>query len=247
MIYVISNVLRAQLHFSMLDSKLWSQWLSLHVKWSFMRAFMRCMALHGIACYQWIKFITIYIPAMEQWRIQRWGQNATPSRPPVNIFWYIRDTLTVMHWSGRGGKNTLNYTKLNCLFLWLVIDLCWNVKQITTLALLEPEISENNTPMCLSHELASSVYVSSPLFDTMNHRHAVKTELFTGRMYPRLGSGRFRSGLVTIFAGFWRVRYNNYCRVNASELLVFYWSFQGTWINMNLQILHSDWVFFYDI
>ena len=32
-----------------------------------------------------------------------------------------------------------------------------------------------------------------------------------------------------------------------SDFLVYYWSFLGTWIDMNFRILHSDWLIFYDI
>ena len=53
-----------------------------------------------------------------------------------------------------------------------------------------------------------------------------------------------RVGSSHDFAGFWRVGSG---RVSTSDLLVFYWLFLGTWIDMNLRILHSDWLIFIDI
>ena len=64
-----------------------------------------------------------------------------------------------------------------------------------------------------------------------------RPELSTGRMDPRVGSGHD-------FAGFWRVGSG---RVSTSDFLVFYWIFIGTCIDMNLRILDSDWLIFYDI
>ena len=61
------------------------------------------------------------------------------------------------------------------------------------------------------------------------------SELSTGRMDPRVGSGHD-------FAGFWRVGSGQHF-----GFLIFYWLFLGTWIDMNLRILHSDWLIFYDI
>ena len=52
-------------------------------------------------------------------------------------------------------------------------------------------------------------------------------------------AGRVGSDRVTIlpdFAG----------RVSTSDFYVFYWLFIGTWIDMNLRILHSSWLIFYD-
>ena len=61
-------------------------------------------------------------------------------------------------------------------------------------------------------------------------------ELSTGRMDPRVGSGRVgsgRVGWVTILPDF-----GGSGRVSTSNLLVFYWLFLGTWIDMNFRILH---------
>ena len=69
-----------------------------------------------------------------------------------------------------------------------------------------------------------------------------RAELSTGRMDPRVGSGRVWSGRVTILPDF-----GGSGRVNTSDFKVFYWLFFGTWIDMNLRILHSDWLIFYDI
>ena len=63
-------------------------------------------------------------------------------------------------------------------------------------------------------------------------------ELSTGRMDPRVGSGR-----VTILPDF-----GGSGRVGSGQRKVFYWFFSWyTWIDMNLRILHSDWLVFYDI
>ena len=64
-----------------------------------------------------------------------------------------------------------------------------------------------------------------------------RPELSTGRMDPRVGSGR-----VTILPDF-----GGSGRVSTSDFLVFYWLFLGTWIDVNLRILHSDLLIFYDI
>ena len=61
-----------------------------------------------------------------------------------------------------------------------------------------------------------------------------RSELPTGRMDPRVGSGR-----VTILPDF-----GGSGRVSTSDFLVFYWLFLGTKIDVNLRILHS---IFYDI
>ena len=50
------------------------------------------------------------------------------------------------------------------------------------------------------------------------------------------------SGRVTILPDF-----GGSGRVSTSDLLVFYWLFLGTLIDMNLRILHSDWLIFIDI
>ena len=55
-------------------------------------------------------------------------------------------------------------------------------------------------------------------------------------------AGRVGSGRVTILSDF-----GGSGRVSTSDFLVFYWLFLGTWIDMNLRILHSDWLIFYDI
>ena len=72
------------------------------------------------------------------------------------------------------------------------------------------------------------------------------TQAWSRQSCPRVGwtrgSGRVGSGHD--FAGFWRVGSG---RVSTSDLLVFYWLFLGTWIDMNLRILHSDWLIFIDI
>ena len=73
------------------------------------------------------------------------------------------------------------------------------------------------------------------------------SELSTGRMDPRVGSGRVGSGRVgsgrvTILPDF-----GGSGRVSISDFLVFNWLFLGTWIDMNLRKLHSDWLIFYDI
>ena len=68
------------------------------------------------------------------------------------------------------------------------------------------------------------------------------SELSTGRMDPRVGSG-----LVTIlpdFGGSGRVGSG---RVSTSDGLVIYWLFLDTWLDMNIRILHSDCLIFYDI
>ena len=63
-----------------------------------------------------------------------------------------------------------------------------------------------------------------------------RPELSTGRMDPRVGSGHD-------FAGFWRVGLGQHF----GFFIAFYWLFLGTWIDMNLRILLSDWLTFYDI
>ena len=55
-------------------------------------------------------------------------------------------------------------------------------------------------------------------------------------------AGRVGSDRVTILPDF-----GGSGRVSTSDFLVFYWLFLGTWIAMNLRILHSDWLIFYDI
>ena len=62
------------------------------------------------------------------------------------------------------------------------------------------------------------------------------SELSTGRMDPRVGSG-----LVTILPDF-----GGSGRVSTSDGLVIHWLFLG-WIDINLLILHSDCLIFYDI
>ena len=62
-------------------------------------------------------------------------------------------------------------------------------------------------------------------------------ELSTGRMDPRVGSGR-----ITILPDC-----GGSGRVSTSDILVFYWLFLGAWIDMNLRMLHSDWLIFIDI
>ena len=52
-------------------------------------------------------------------------------------------------------------------------------------------------------------------------------------------AGRVGSRFCRIFGGSGRVR--------TSDFKVFYCLFLGTWIDMNLRILHSDWLIFIDI
>ena len=71
----------------------------------------------------------------------------------------------------------------------------------------------------------------------MSRKQVLEPELSTGRMDPRVGSGR-----VTILPDF-----GGSGRINTSDFLVFYWLFLTTIIDMNLWILHSDWLIFYDV
>ena len=71
----------------------------------------------------------------------------------------------------------------------------------------------------------------------LGHGHGHRYGHGTGRMDRPVGSGHD-------FAGFWRVGSG---WVSTSDLLVFYWLFFSTWIDMNLRILHSDWLIFIDI
>ena len=76
---------------------------------------------------------------------------------------------------------------------------------------------------------------------TWTRKGMVTAELSTGRMHdPQVGSGRVT--ILLDFGGSGRPG-----RVSTSDLSVFYWLFLGTWIDMNLRILHSDWLIFIDI
>ena len=91
--------------------------------------------------------------------------------------------------------------------------LCYDVKfiQNDVMTVLIDLLSVESRNSCLSE--ASSV---------------ISSELSTGRMDPRVGSGR-----VTILPDF-----GGSGRVSTSDLLVFYLLFLGTWIDMILRILH---------
>ena len=59
----------------------------------------------------------------------------------------------------------------------------------------------------------------------------------------RVGSGRVGSGRVGSgheFAGLWRVGSGQHFVF----FIIFYWLFLGSWIDMNLRIIHSDWMLF---
>ena len=73
---------------------------------------------------------------------------------------------------------------------------------------------------------------------TMHHRVVHGSDGPAGRV----GSGRIGSGRVKILPDF-----GGSGRVSTSNFKVFYWLFLGTWIDMNLRLLHSDWLIFYDI
>ena len=64
-------------------------------------------------------------------------------------------------------------------------------------------------------------------------------ELSTGMMDPRVGSGRVGSRFCRILAG----QVGSTLRI----FLVFWWLFFGTKIDVNLRIIHSDWLIFYGI
>ena len=66
------------------------------------------------------------------------------------------------------------------------------------------------------------------------------TELSTGRMDPRVGSGRVGSRFCRILAGrVWSGQHFGF--ISLYKLLL------CTWLDMNLRILHSDWLIFIDI
>ena len=61
---------------------------------------------------------------------------------------------------------------------------------------------------------------------------------------PRVGWTRGSGRVGSQFSRFWQAGSG---RVRTSDLLDFLWLFLGTWIAMNLRILHLDWLMFIDI